>query len=113
MRIKRTLLLLATTLLAACPGVTASEGAQQQTFYVASFTRTCQGMIEMQCMLVKEDPAGEWQNFYDAIEGFTYEPGYEYVLKVGWREIPNPPQDSGSRAYWLIEVVEKKPAAAR
>ncbi|HST59082.1 MAG TPA: DUF4377 domain-containing protein [Longimicrobium sp.] len=113
MRLHRILLLpVAAALLAAC-GATRGGAQNQVTYYVAPFTRECTGEMVMQCMLVKETPAGEWENFYDTIEGFTYEPGYDYVLRVGWREVSNPPADGSSRAYWLIETVEKKPAATR
>lgn len=108
MRLHRILLLLAATLLPACGDLdTTGLETDQLTLYVAPYTRTCHGMYEMQCMLVREDPNGEWLNFYDPIQGFTYEPGYSYVLVVGWREIPNPPADGSSREYWLVEVVEK------
>lgn len=109
MPIRRILLPLAAALLPACSTVTGGE-QHRDTFYVASYTRACTGMYEMQCMLVREDPDGQWLNFYEQIAGFAYEPGYEYVLEVGWREIPNPPQDSSSREYWLIRQVSKKPA---
>ena len=108
MRMLRPLLPAAAALLAACSAITGMQQERQATFHVASYTRTCQGMYEMQCMLVREDTEGEWSNFYDEIEGFTYEPGYEYVLIVGWREIENPPADSSSRHYWLIRQVEKR-----
>jgi len=107
MRIHRILLPLAATVLAACNTLQANASQEQKTFYIASYTRTCTGMYEMQCMLVREDPKGEWLNFYDQIAGFTYEPGYEYELIVGSREIPNPPQDSSSREYWLIRQVSR------
>jgi hypothetical protein len=110
-------LLLAMSILPACNSLPATTAAEKQTtapatgpsktMYVASYTRTCTGMYEMQCMLVKEKPGDEWSNFYDPIEGFTYEPGYEYELVVGWRDIPNPPADGSSRAYWLVSVVKK------
>ena len=112
MRLHRILLLPAVARVAAC-GATTGGTQNQLTYYVAPYTRECTGVTVMQCMLVKETPDGAWQNFYDAIEGFTYEPGYDYVLRVGWREVPNPPADGSSRAYWLIETVEKKPAAMR
>ena len=110
MRIHRILLPLAAVLLAACTRASGTE-QQQQTFYVAPYLRACTGEFEQMCMLVKQDPAADWQLLYDDIRGFTYEPGYDYVLIVGWREIPNPPQDSGSREYWLIRQVSKTPAA--
>jgi hypothetical protein len=64
-------------------------------------------MYEMECLLVREDPNADWRNFYDAIEGFTYEPGYSYKLLVDVRDIPNPPADGSSRAYRLVLLVEK------
>lgn len=110
MRIHRILLPLAAALLPACNALQATAAPEEQTFYVASYTRTCTGMYEMQCMLIREEPTGPWLNFYDQIQGFTYEPGYEYVLIVGSREIPNPPQDGSSREYWLIRQVSRTPA---
>jgi hypothetical protein len=114
MRLHRILLPIAVLLFAACNPLqvpvdksTDAEGQEGQTLYVAPYTRTCHGMYEMQCMLVRESREGEWRNFYDQIQGFTYEPGYEYVLLVGWREVPNPPADASSREYWLIRTVEK------
>lgn len=112
MRSLRPLLPVAAALLAACSAMAGAQQDHEKTFYVASHTRTCQGEAEMQCMLVREDPEGEWQNFYDAIEGFTYEPGYEYVLVVGWQEIEDPPQDGSSRRYWLVREVEKRRAGS-
>lgn len=111
MRTPRILVPIAAALLAACSVITGSR-THEQTLHVASYTRTCQGMVEMQCLLVREDADGQWLNFYDAIEGFTWEAGYEYVLVVGWREIPDPPADGSSRAYWLVRQVSKTPAAA-
>jgi hypothetical protein len=116
MRLHRTLPPIAAVLFAACnplqtPVDKPVEG-EGQTLYVAPYTRTCQGMYEMQCMLVRESREGEWLNFYDQIQGFTYEPGYEYVLLVGSREVPNPPADASSREYWLIQTIEKKRAGS-
>ena len=50
-----------------------------------------------------------WSNFYDPIEGFNYEPGYIYLLKVSVSEIPNPPQDGSDKKYKLSEILEKDP----
>lgn len=104
-RLRHLILLLFVPLVGGCDLLEPS--LHRTTFYVASYTRECVGMVVQQCMLVREDPAGEWLNFYSDIEGFTYEPGYEYVLRVGWREIRNPPADGSSREYWLIRLVEK------
>ncbi len=52
-------------------------------------------------------PATAWQLFYDPIDGFAYEPGYEYVLRVAERNVPNPPADGSSVAYRLVRIVSK------
>lgn len=104
----RILPLLAAVLLSACGLVT--DPVHQHVLYVAPYTRECIGVDVMQCMLVREDPDGDWNFFYGGIEGFAYEPGYDYTLFIGWREVENPPADGSSRRYWLIRMVEKTPA---
>ena len=51
--------------------------------------------------------------FYDRIEGFEYEAGYDYRLWIGkydpWGG-KEPPQDAGRYAYRLLEQLEKIPA---
>lgn len=49
-----------------------------------------------------------WEYFYSPIEGFNYQPGYVYTLKVKTEPIKNPPADGSSVKYTLIEVVLKE-----
>ena len=67
----------------------------------------CYGLGLQSCMMVD----GEF--FYDGIEGFDYEPGYDYRLRIGkydpWGG-GEPPQDAGQYAYRLLEQLEKTPA---
>ena len=67
----------------------------------------CQGVGPQSCMVVD----GEF--FYDGIEGFIYEPGYDYRLRIGkhdpWGRA-EPPQDAGRYAYRLLEQLEKTPS---
>jgi hypothetical protein len=58
--------------------------------------------------LVKEGEAKTWSYMYQSVEGFTYEPGYEYVLKVKKKKVANPPADASSIRYILEKVVSKK-----
>jgi heat shock protein HslJ len=62
-------------------------------------------------MQVREDPNGEWQLFYNPIEGFTFEPGFTYELRVNVATIANPPADGSSLKYTLVEVVSQTAAA--
>ena len=41
------------------------------------------------------------------IQGFEYEEGFEYVLKVSQIHVENPPADGSSIGYVLIEVLSK------
>lgn len=49
---------------------------------------------------------GEWQFFYQDIEGFTHEPGVRNVLRLKRFNVQDPPADGSSLAYVLDMVVE-------
>ncbi|SHK81748.1 DUF4377 domain-containing protein [Chryseobacterium polytrichastri] len=100
---------LAATVFAITQCTTASKAASgdEKTFIVGPQTADCTGVAPMKCLQVKETPSGEWTNFYTNIEGFTYEPGYEYVLKVKTEKIQNPPMDGSSIKYTLVKQVSK------
>lgn len=51
---------------------------------------------------------GEWQLFYQDIEGYTHEAGTRNVLRVKRYAIRNPPADAPSQAYVLDLVVESE-----
>lgn len=74
---------------------------------IASQTKDCTGVAPMKCLQVKEKESDSWQNLYSNIEGFTYEPGFEYILKVKTEKIENPPMDGSSTRYILVEEISK------
>lgn len=75
---------------------------------VASEKRTAMGVAPMEVFLVKEGQAPTWSFFYSNIEGFSYEPGYEYVLQVKKEDKELPiPADASSIKYVLVEEVSK------
>jgi heat shock protein HslJ len=78
-----------------------------KTIFVGPEKVDCVGVGPQECYQVKDDPNGEWQNFYDQIEGFEWEPGYTYELRVAVHKVENPPADASSLRYELIEVVDK------
>ena len=84
-----------------------STSDSEKTFIVGPETADCTGVAPMKCLQVKEKESDSWQNFYTNIEGFTYEPGYEYVLKVKTEKIENPPMDGSSIKYTLVKQVSK------
>ena len=103
-------LLLSALVLAGCDRSTdPDEGEYLETreVTVGPTLAKCYGVGLQSCMLVD----GEF--FYDGIEGFEYEPGYDYRLRIGkydpWGG-GEPPQDAGRYAYRLLEQLEKTPA---
>lgn len=69
----------------------------------------CYGPFRRMCLIV------DGQFFYEEIDGFTHEPGYDYRLRIerydafpGQKE---PPQDAGRFGYRLVEVISKTRAA--
>ncbi len=78
------------------------------TLFVNSNLVDCVGVAKQQCMLVKENLDDDWEFFYDAIEGFEFEQGFVYNLKIKVTEIENPPADASSLKYSLVEILEKQ-----
>ena len=70
----------------------------------------CVGAGPMQCLSVRQHPDTAWTLFYDGIEGFSFEPGYEYTIRVAVRTVTNPPADGSSLAYRLLALIRKVPA---
>ena len=76
-----------------------------QVVTVGPARRECYGPFRRMCLIV----GGSF--FYEEIDGFTHEPGYEYRLRIerydafpGEKE---PPQDAGRYGYRLLEVLSK------
>ena len=64
----------------------------------------------VECMLVmSEDNPGVWEHLgFGAIEGFTYERGHEYYLRVIRTILANPPMDASNRTYSLKDIIEDR-----
>ena len=55
---------------------------------------------------IKEDNSDEWVSLA-GIDGFNYEEGYNYEVRLQKTFLSNPPQDGSSIEYRLIEIIEK------
>lgn len=99
-------------MLAACQPVqdtrSSVSAAREATFYVGPELGDCVGVAPMKCMLVRENLNNEYQFFYSEIEGFTFEPGYTYELRVRIEPVANAPADASSLKYTLVEMVSKE-----
>lgn len=76
-----------------------------KTFFIHSQMVDCVGIGPMKCMQVREDQNSEWRNFYDEIQGFKFNPGNEYTVKVKVSDVENPPADASSKKYELVEIL--------
>lgn len=106
------LVVLASTLMMACGDFLGSDDARDTTLFVAPQRVPCVGVGPQSCLRVREPSQAEWGLFYDSIEGFAFEPGFEYELRVRISRVKNPPADASSLAYRLIRLVRKTPASS-
>ncbi|CAI1641715.1 Uncharacterised protein [Serratia liquefaciens] len=83
------------------------DGDHTEVLLVNSALVDCMGVAPMKCMQVRHSVQGQWEMFYSQIEGFTFEPGYRYRLKVKVTELENVPADASSLRYTLVEQLEK------
>ncbi|WP_324767443.1 DUF4377 domain-containing protein [Pokkaliibacter plantistimulans] len=86
---------------------------RDMVIYLSNHPKPCQGVAAGLCMEVKYDAKEDWSLFYGSIDGFIYQAGYYYTLKVhrGLRE--NPAADQSRYVWKLLEVVNKTPATKR
>jgi len=95
-------------LLAFCLALfSACSKENEKTIYVADAMVNCTSVAAQKCLQIKENENDNWSNLLDEIEGFEYEVGYSYKLKVEVTKIENHPADASSEKYILIEVLEK------
>ena len=76
-------------------------------YTIASQNADCTGVGPQKCLLIKKGDAKDWEFFYSNIEGFTYEPGYEYQLEIKEEKRENVPADASSIRYTLVKEVSK------
>lgn len=85
------------------------------TLEVAAHRRLCTGLVEVQCLLVRELSDGpdkpEWMPLYNRIQGFNPAPGVHYTVRVRKDRTENPPADASDTTYTLMEVL--RPHAIR
>ena len=100
-------LFLLTLVFAGCDGSTEPgepEYLETLEVTVGPTLAKCYGVGLRSCMVVNS------RLFYDGIEGFEYEAGYDYRLRIGkydpW-DGGEPPQDAGQYAYRLLEQLAK------
>jgi hypothetical protein len=84
-----------------------SESPDTTRLWIGPERVECEGVAPMMCLQVATSEDGDYQLFYDMIEGFDYQEGTSYVIDVSITEVENPPADASSLQYTLVEIVEE------
>ncbi len=90
-------------------GSTKNEAMDTVTYWVNSQRVPCTGVGPMECLEVRKEGSDTWELFYSQIEGFQYEPGYLFRIRVQLEKLDPSlvPADASSIKYTLISVEEK------
>ena len=84
-----------------------SESPDTTRLWIGPERVECEGVAPMMCLQVAESEDGNYQLFYDTIEGFDNQEGTSYVIDVSITEVENPPADASSLQYTLVKIVEE------
>ncbi len=79
----------------------------KQTLFVDAKRVPCEGEGMTECLRVRKTAKEVWTLFYTSIEGFVFEPGFEYELTVEVSAASERPADASSKRYRLVAVVSK------
>ena len=82
-----------------------------ETLIIGPYKVDCVGAFEQECYLEFNEESQRWEFFYENIQGFDFEPGYIYTLKVRLEDRGTDIQDVGRYAYHLVEVLSKEKAS--
>jgi len=86
--------------------------AKTEIWWINSAKVDCTGVGPMSCLQIQKGnqaPSENWELFYDEIEGFIYEPGNIYQVKIEVAKKSEPvPADASSLTYKLVEIMSKK-----
>ena len=110
----RYLLIIAVLFLSACGvenpfSLLVDEGEHIEIITIGPYTELCHDAhFERPCLVEYNEDSGRWEFFYESIQGFDFEPGFIYTLKVRLEDRGTEIQDVGRYAYHLVELIEKK-----
>ena len=84
-----------------------------ETLFVREKRADCVGEGPMTCLQVRASETAEWTLLYQPIEGFTYEEGTAYELRIERKPKPNAPADGSSLRYRLVEIVSQRKVSGK
>lgn len=84
------------------------EDYEEKILFIDHYLNTVFGLHEGLSYRVKESDEDKWESLYNAIEGFEYELGFVYSIKVKIFQVENPPADGSSLRYEFVELLSKE-----
>ncbi len=75
--------------------------------FIGAKTVDCSGEGKFKCMMAKNSPEKNWEYFYDQIEGFKHEQGFEYQLLIEIVDVPEGLADGSMFKYVLKRIISK------
>ena len=85
-----------------------AEG-RERIVQVAGQRAPCTGVARGLCLQVRTQPGAAWQAHHGQIEGFDWQVGVEYVIRVRELPVPGPAADGSSTRWVLAEILERSP----
>ena len=82
-----------------------------ETLIIGPYKVDCVGAFEQECYLEFNEERQRWEFFYEGIQGFDFEPGFIWTLKVSLHEREEGIQDVGRYEYRLVEILDKEAAS--
>lgn len=113
MKIRIVLLNLVLLIAMSCQKEPSKDSATQaEIWWINSAKVDCTGVGPMSCYQIQKGESienGEWELFYSEIDGFSYEPGNIYNVKVEViKKDQLVPADASSLTYKLVEIMSKE-----
>lgn len=94
----------------ACVGDALHYPVKEMDLKISHYKVPCKGDGLQLCYLVSQN-GGEPEYLYEAIEGFDYEWGYNYNIRVEQFEVRQPESDVSAVSYHLIKELSKEKVA--
>jgi hypothetical protein len=94
----------------ACSDPVGPELLRVRTIQVAPALVPCAVGSAANCLEIRESDTDPWEILLDPIEGFAYEPGFLWVIRVNVFRIENPPMGGSDELYRFKDLVSKTPA---
>lgn len=83
------------------------EGNKRQ-IYLDDHKVNCTGVARQTCYRVRNSKDAPWQLFYGEIDGFEFQPGTSYLLRINEIQVEHPPADAPSVRWVLDGVLEQR-----